>query len=312
MDDNRGLRWHQIIKRLDFSSTDVVPTSHLQKIAILGFCCDEGVRRNLGRVGAREGPAAIRNALSNLAVHFDTRRVMIADAGDVICSGNRMEAAQQQLGTLVYQLLKSGYLPVVLGGGHETAYGHFLGMRKFLKERKSQVCITNIDAHFDLRPYSVEGNSGTPFLQIAEQLAADRTPFRYMALGINESSNTRALFDSATDMNARWLTNLQIHAMDQSQLAQEFDSFLSQAAVAYLSIDLDVMQEAFAPGVSAPASIGLAPDELFQIVRKIAGLGTLIGVDVVEVNPQYDQDGRTARLAAQVIYQIVTQIINKK
>src|SRR5690606_7356050 len=126
-------RWHQVIKPLDLRE-DLSPSpSGRQSFALLGFCCDEGVRRNLGRTGAREGPAAVRKALCNLAFHWDD--VLLYDAGDVICAGQKMEAAQAMLGGKVHQLLTAGYRPLVIGGGHEIAYGTFLGINPFVMAR---------------------------------------------------------------------------------------------------------------------------------------------------------------------------------
>ncbi|HEX5169012.1 MAG TPA: arginase family protein, partial [Cyclobacteriaceae bacterium] len=170
LDGEEGWRWHHVVKALDLFGIlpDVNGTG--RQFAFLGFCCDEGVRRNQGRVGAREGPHSIRKNLRNLAVHFDSSRISLYDAGNVICTEDKMELAQEMLGKKVTQLLQAGYKPIVLGGGHEVAFGHFQGIHSFISQKNTNIGIINIDAHFDLRRSDRQGNSGTSFLQISELL----------------------------------------------------------------------------------------------------------------------------------------------
>ena len=116
-DGPRALRWHQMVKPL---SPDCQPG-----IVLIGFACDEGVRRNGGRVGAKDGPRAIRAALANLAWHQDRP---VYDAGDVRCDDSDMEGAQSRLAEVVASAIVAGHRPLVLGGGHETAWGTFQGI----------------------------------------------------------------------------------------------------------------------------------------------------------------------------------------
>ena len=207
LDGEKGHRWHHVVKMLDLSSeSTVISSSQANEIAFLGFCCDEGVRRNAGRVGARNGSAAIRISLANLAVHFEAQELVLHDAGDVICQGEHMEATQEMLGKKVSQLLERGYRPIVLGGGHEMAYGHFLGIHASAKSSNQRVGIINFDAHFDLKNYNDRGDSGTPFLQIAELLQQSEEKLEYLVLGINEAANTKAQFQTTAALGVKWIT----------------------------------------------------------------------------------------------------------
>src|SRR5690606_7336354 len=116
---------HRWIKRLDLLDNLPPAVPDHRSFALLGFCSDEGVRRNLGRTGAREGPLATRRSLRNLCIHFDTASTALFDCGDVICSGEKLEEAQTMLRKKVHQLLAGGYRPLIMGGGHEVAFGHF-------------------------------------------------------------------------------------------------------------------------------------------------------------------------------------------
>jgi hypothetical protein len=151
------------------------------------------VRRNHGRVGAAEGPAALRAMLSNLPTLDDTP---LYDAGDVDCADGDLEGAQARYAERLAALLDAGHFPVGLGGGHEIAFATYQGLARHLGKRRPRVAIVNIDAHFDLRRQE-RGSSGTPFLQALEHAAALGLPLDYCVYGISAAANTRALFDTA-------------------------------------------------------------------------------------------------------------------
>src|SRR5438270_3108747 len=122
------------------------------RAVLIGFPQDEGVRRNGGRVGAAEAPDAIRKWLYRLtpgdpARGHDLRTAPPLDAGNLRITAD-LEESQEALAEVVADLLTRGVFPVVLGGGHETAYGVFLG---YVKAHRA-VGIINIDAHLDVRP----------------------------------------------------------------------------------------------------------------------------------------------------------------
>jgi formiminoglutamase len=158
-DDPDQQRWHQRIILADVATAILPKLQPDQKgIAIVGFCCDEGVRRNLGRTGAKAGPDAIRKACASLPVHFDGN-LMLVDAGNICCIEGQLETAQAALSEFITELFSLGYRTLVLGGGHEVVYPHYTGIRKFLEtehQRKS-IGIINFDAHFDLRELAEQG-----------------------------------------------------------------------------------------------------------------------------------------------------------
>lgn len=299
------LRWHQVIKPLDLrEDLSPSPAGH-QSLALLGFCCDEGVRRNLGRTGAREGPAAIRKSLRNLCIHPDPAPTLLFDCGDVICSGEKLEAAQSMLGSKISQLLEAGYKPLVMGGGHEIAFGHFQGIYPYVSQRSRSVGIINLDAHFDLRQYEELGNSGTPFLQINNAIKAEGGDFNYLVLGIDDSGNTQDLFNRARELNVTWCLRNEQEAIGKDSLFNAIDNFTSRVQSLYLTLDLDVINQAYAPGVSAPSAFGWTPELIHRLLKKIFATEKVVSVDIAELNPSLDTDARTARLAAGFIYEIV-------
>lgn len=262
---------------------------------LLGFCSDAGVRRNQGRAGAAAGPAAIRGALGPLAFHL-TRKVH--DAGDVAVAGDALEAGQSRAGLAVSALLDAGALPVVLGGGHETAFASYLGVAGSAAVRGGlSVGVLNLDAHFDLRDAQAP-SSGTPFLQMARAEAAAGRELAYAVVGISEPNNTAALFRTAAGLGVDYLLDEDCSAEAASAFVT---AFLARVDALYLTIDLDVLPASVAPGVSAPAAYGVPLPVISAVCRQVAASGKLLHVDVAELNPEFDVDGRTAKVAARLI-----------
>jgi len=294
-----ALRWHQTIK--PWNTTQQCDDATV----LLGFACDEGVRRNHGRVGAKDGPTAIRSALSNLAWHQDN---IMFDGGDVICEGGQLEAAQQQLSQQVTAVLQQDARPLIIGGGHEVAWGSFLGLSNYLQQSspKSRIGIINLDAHFDLRDPTPQATSGTPFRQIAEYCHAQQQPFHYMVLGINPPANTAPLFEFAKSRNVTWRYDTECTHNQLPSITQQLDDFCQQIDELYFTICLDVFAPHSAPGVSAPSTIGIEPAFALQLIEIIKSSCIKHNVnwrisDIAEMNPAFDIDQRTARLAARLI-----------
>ncbi|MDR6557978.1 formiminoglutamase [Arthrobacter pascens] len=272
-----------------------VPAGASRPAVILGFCSDEGVRRNKGRTGAAKAPAAIRSALGPLAFHLDRP---VLDAGDVAVRDGQLEAGQARAGVAVSSLLDTGNLTVLLGGGHETAFASYLGVAGSEAVRTGQrLGVLNLDAHFDLRDEPAP-SSGTPFLQMAEAEAAAGRELKYAVVGISQPNNTRALFTTADRLGVKYL-------LDEDctpDAVQAFVAdFLAEVDVLYLTIDLDVLPAAVAPGVSAPAALGVPLPLVAAVCRQAATSGKLLHADVAELNPAFDIDNRTARVAARLV-----------
>ncbi|HSC52828.1 MAG TPA: formimidoylglutamase [Phnomibacter sp.] len=298
------LRWHQVMRcvNLETESLPQIGEKH-QGIAFIGFCCDEGVRRNQGRVGAVSAPRFIREACKNFPLNAS--HIVLTDLGDIVCNDQDLEAAQEALGKVVASAKAANYLPIVLGGGHEVAWANFLGIQPHLKGQ--EFGIINFDAHFDLRePEKNKASSGTGIWQMQDWCGAHQYPFHYLAIGIQQYSNTRRLFQTADDIGARYFlaehfTNDQLEA-----LITAVNATMANADVLQLTIDMDVFAACHAPGVSAAAFNGIAPNSMFKrLLRHIVISGKVCSVDIAEVNPVFDQDQRTARLAASLIFDIV-------
>jgi len=292
--------FHHSVKLLDLNKECL---HHPLAIALVGFTCDEGIRRNLGRLGAAEGPIAIREVLAKLPIH---RHDMICyDAGDIVCSDNNLEEAQTALAEVIFILLEHGITPIVMGGGHEVAWGHYQGIAK--KVAIETLCIVNFDAHLDMRPLlpNQKGTSGTSFLQIAEAYQQAEKQFHYNCIGIQKSGNIDLLFDTAKKYHTQIIYAEEIHEGDSERYLNHIKKIINEYHDIYLSLCLDVFSAAHAPGVSAPQPLGLFPWQVIPSLRELAQSGKVISYDIAELSPHYDLDLRTTKLAAHLIYEIV-------
>ncbi|GAL36780.1 formiminoglutamase [Vibrio maritimus] len=283
------------------------------QIQLMGFCTDEGVKRNKGRVGAQQGPNAIRAALANLAWHQDNT---LLDIGNVIADSDDLERHQQQAAETITKNLFNGPI-VVLGGGHEIAWPSFKGLSDFLSQSsdKPNIGIINFDAHFDLREYQSNDNtpadvdlkpsSGTPFAQIADHCHLTGQNFHYFCLGVSETGNTQALFEKADNLQVQYIKDTELFDRPMHEHIAQLQNFINDVDILYFTIDLDVFNASLAPGVSAPAAFGMNLEQFIPMLNTIVASDKLMLADIAEYNPSYDIDNRTAKLAARVCWQIL-------
>jgi len=257
--------------------------------ALLGFASDTGVKRNLGRVGAANGPDAFRKAFANMPLQ--TSHLGIKDFGNITCQGDALEKAQKEFTTAIKKLWKQRYKPFCIGGGHEISFPHYVALAETFPDET--IGIINLDAHLDLR----EGvNSGSSFLQISQL----KKPFHYLCLGCDPYSTSLEMWDR---LEGKAIFAEEI-VRDPKKAIKEIVRFLKKVDKVYLTIDLDVFSAGFAPGVSAPNAMGISPYDALPLIRAIKP--KMLSFDIAELNPQYDTDGRTAKLAAALAMELLS------
>lgn len=272
--------------------------------ALLGFKCDEGVQRDLGRAGAHEGPTAIRHQLAKLPIQAPA--IHCYDAGDIVCDDHDLEASQDALSAVVRKLLAAGIRPLLIGGGHEIALGHYFGIRHQLLNT-SRLGIINFDPHFDMHPLThIQNRSGaTTFYEIAELQKHQGYPFDYNCIGIQHAGDIRHSFDLAKLYGARYILADDLHLGLQEKCFDFIDRVIDENEAIYVTISLDVFSPAHAPGVGSAQPLGLNPWHVIPLLRQIASSGKVVGYDIAEHVPRYDIDHRTAKLAASLLYEII-------
>lgn len=291
--------WHQAILLADLSQSKWPRAD----IGLLGYASDDGVRRNQGRVGASQGPVAIRKALGKLAFHLTEKTV--ADLGDI--QGSEMESTQNDFAQAIEAILARGVFPIGLGGGHDLAYAHASGIFAHLEQAApgARLGIINLDAHFDLRPVVGKGNSGTPFTQVLDQWGQRAG---YLPIGIQSAANPPVLFEMARRRQVDFIPVEACYWPLSEAVTQQIQAFMDSCDALYLSIDLDGFSVAYAPGVSAPSPLGFAPAFAQAVIAQVAASRKLISCDLVEFNPEYDRDGQTGKLAAHLINKIADSL----
>lgn len=276
------------------------------RVALLGFPSDEGVRRNGGRTGAAEGPAAIREALYRLTPDAEQPELFAdllartADLGDVPVTG-RVEADQERLGEALAPLLEEGVVPIILGGGHETSFGHFLGY----EGAGLEVEILNWDAHADVRPLTEEGaHSGSPFRQALDHAGGRCRRYRVAGLQPQSAAAAHVAFVRERGGEVLWrrsLSEARVQALARSLAHRTLATF-----------DLDAVEAASAPGVSAPGPGGLPVPLWLLAAYEMGRAPHVASVDVVELCPPLDPDGRTARLAALTVWHVLKGLAERE
>ncbi|WP_201564038.1 formimidoylglutamase [Psychrobacter sp. CMS30] len=345
----RARYWYQIAQPYAFDSTS---QQNGQRIGLVGFACDQGVRRNQGRVGARAAPPLIRQAFAALPVIAELQQryegqlpTLLGDAGDIHCHDNddfaerTLEQAQVKYADKISHIIKQGGLPIGLGGGHAIAYGSFLGLWQALSSETDQptndvsniernvkndvknnveshvkshartmpsIGVINFDAHLDIRQSDV-ATSGTPFRQIAEHLDEQDQPFHYCCIGVSRFSNTAALFDRAEQLGVHIISDEDCTNKKWKRIAAQIEDFINEVDVVYLTIDMDCLPSSVVPGVSAPAAYGIELSFVERAVKRIMASGKVKMADIAEINPTFDVDGRSCKVAARLLATIIEQ-----
>ncbi|QDP84915.1 formimidoylglutamase [Chryseobacterium sp. SNU WT5] len=285
--------FHRVFQRVSLEENYKVIKEN--DFVLHGFAVDEGVKRNKGRIGAKDAPDVIRKNISNFPVV--NPEFNLKDFGNIHCYDDNLENTQNELAEKVKIVLQKGGKSVVFGGGHEVTFAHYSGIKKAFPTQK--IGVINIDAHFDNREIDPEigASSGTGFWQIAQE-----GDIHSLHIGIQRNSNTLKLFDTAHQYGMKYILADELFFENLPNLYLKLDEFIKKSDVLYLTICMDVFNASVAPGVSALAYNGIFADVAFMhLFKNILKSKKLLAMDAAEVNPTYDGNEITARLAASLI-----------
>ena len=265
-------------------------------VAIVGVPMDLGVTN---RSGARLGPRAVRAVERIGPYEHDLQMaplldVKVADVGDVpFCSRFSLESCHSDIERFFSEIIKHGMVPIAVGGDHSISYPilRALGLDQ-------PVGLIHIDAHCDTAG-AFEGSKfhhGGPFRHAVLDGVLD--PERTIQIGIRGGASY--LWEFSLEAGMSVLSIEEAVAMGMDGVVEQARSVLAGGPV-YVSFDIDAVDPGFAPGTGTPEVGGFSPREVLQILRGLNGLN-IVGADVVEVAPQYDQTTNTAQIAAQVLF----------
>jgi agmatinase len=272
-------------------------------IAVLGVPFDAGTTF---RPGARFGPNAIREASRLLRpYHPDLlvspfARVQVADCGDIVANPFDITEALAAIDDAASELISGGARLVTLGGDHTIA----LPLLRAMTRRHGPVTLLHFDAHLDTWDtyFGAAYTHGTPFRRASEEGLLDRAALTHVGIrgplyGENDLDEDERLgfgVISAYDVAERGVADVVAWIRNRVE-----------ARPLYVSIDIDVLDPAHAPGTGTPEAGGLTSRELLAILRGLDGLD-LVGADIVEVAPAYDHAEITAVAASHVAYELVS------
>ena len=254
------------------------------------------------RNGARFAPQAIRQASLNLETYsfrsgVDMGDLALYDSGDLDISmetQKTVDIARQ----VVEDILAAGKMPVALGGEHTVT----LGLVKGLGERAGKTAIVSFDAHLDLRCEFLGSTlSHTTFMQL---ISEEVKPEKIIEVGTRAACKEELVY--AKKAGIEFFTSQEIVKQGSLAIAEKLKDKLLPYENLYFTVDLDVLDPAFAPAVQNPEPEGIATTQLIDLVCSLIDKRVL-GFDLVEVTPVYDQ-GVSAIVAAKIVYEMLCQI----
>lgn len=202
-------------------------------------------------------------------------------------------------------------LTVVVGGGHDHGYSHLLGLAKAQKKAKPRLGCINIDAHLDVRKPSPVITSGSPFYLALESGVIE--PRRFVEFGIQNHCNAPDLWKYIESKKVKVVPFASLRggcAVDA--FARELKRLSASCDSIVISLDLDAITAAEAPGVSAPQAQGFTAAEIIEMME-IAGKSPRVrSLGIFELNPVHDRDDQTVRLAATAAYYFVASALRRR
>ena len=275
-------------------------------VAVAGVPFDSGTSY---RPGARFGPAAVRQGSRLLRPWHPGLGVgplvaqQVADAGDIACNPFDINESVDQIQAGAAELLDGAGHLLAIGGDHTIAFP----LLRVVRQRFGPVALVHFDAHLDTWQtyFGAPLTHGTPFRRAAEEgLFLDS---RSMHIGIRGPVYAASDLEEDADLGFRTVTAMEIERIGVEGTLSRIRERVGDAPL-YISIDIDVLDPAHAPGTGTPEAGGLTSRELLGILRGLAG-APLVGADVVEVSPAYDHAEITAVAAAHVCYELLALML---
>ena len=254
------------------------------------------------RTGARFGPNAIRQASLNIETYSfqtdtDVEDLKLHDLGDLHVSTDT-EKTLEMLESVIKDILEAGKTPVTIGGEHTIT----LGIMKGLGTRASETAIVSFDAHLDLRnEFMGLRLSHTTFMR---RINEEAKPAKIIEVGTRAVCKEELTY--AKSAGIEFFTTKQIRKDRSVQVTKELKEKLAECRNVYLSVDMDILDPAYLPAAQNPEPDGLEMHVLLDILDSICDK-RVIGFDVLEVAPNYDQ-GVSAIQAAKVIFEILCRL----
>ena len=254
------------------------------------------------RTGARFGPNAIRQASLNIETYsfrsgVDVEDLLLHDLGDLHVSSDPKKTVDM-VKLVVEDILAAGKKPVVIGGEHTVT----LGIAKGLGAKAGKMAIVSFDAHLDLRcEFLGLDLSHTTFMQL---ISEEVKPAKIIEVGTRSVCKDELAYAKKAGID--FFTSHQIIKEGAEEITRKLKAKLAPYENVYLTVDMDVLDPAFAPAVQNPEPEGINTTALLDIVCALCDK-RVVGFDVLEIAPMYDQ-GVSAIVAAKVMFEMLCQL----
>jgi formimidoylglutamase len=276
------------------------------KWCLIGIPDHEGVVRVGGRVGAAGGPSAFRRAFARLKGVEGVREALALET-EAAALGTDVAANHRHAADVIRDAHRAHSLSVVVGGGHDHGYSHLLGILEALSKRgkgKPRLGCINIDPHFDVRKPEPEITSGSPYYLAIENGVI--RPADLIEFGVQRHCNAPELWKY---VERRKIPVVPFEKLRHGRAAAAFAKSLRQLAArcdaVVISLDLDAVAEAHAPGVSAPQAEGFDPTDVLEMMELAGREKSVASLGIFELNPEHDIGEMTARLGATAAWHFV-------
>ncbi len=288
----------RIGEEINFTPADYDKASFV----IIGSPQDKGVKRNKGRAGAKDAPDEIRAELYKLILNENITSLNLFDIGDVKIQ-NSLEETHELQEKIIYNLLKDGKKVIALGGGNDISYPDCKALSKYNKN----LLAINIDSHPDVR-FDIPRNSGTPYRMLLEENLIEGENF--YEIGLKPFALSPVYEDYLKKNNVPVFTFDMVREKGIKNLLADILSE-NKSEVIFWGFDMDSVRGLEAPGVSAPSPYGFTADEAVEVAKLAGEDGRTKIFEISEVNPKYDIDRRTSKLAAIMIWTLLNASNNK-
>lgn len=294
----------------DFSNSYLGSHSSLDSsdLFLWGYPDHEGIALNGGRIGADKAPDRIRQFFYKMTPHWQVQNLpRISDLGNLMPLGSLGD--RHLLGRAAAQALTMQNKNwISLGGGHDYGYADGSGFISACLNKKQRPLIINIDAHMDVRPVTQNFHSGTPFYRLLTEFENE---FDLIEVGIQGQCNSRDHIAWAKQRNVKIITIENIKKLGLLQCLKETLLSHSQQPL-WLSLDIDGISSNEAPGCSQAWTTGIESIQIFELMTWLSRSLRWNAFSIYEVSPELDQDNRTSKLAALLMFHFLNLKLSQK
>ncbi|WP_338600865.1 agmatinase [Sulfolobus tengchongensis] len=256
------------------------------------------------RPGSRFAPNSIRDAAQYIEFYsirndIDMGEIGFNDVGDIVLHPSNVEENLTRIASVINYFQDNKKITISIGGEHTITAGIIKGLRK------EGLCLISFDAHLDLR----EEYMGYKYDHACVMRRISEYNVKIIEVGTRAVSKEE--IEYARQNGIAYFTPHQIRLLGSKEVARKIITSTQECKSIYLSVDMDGIDPAYAPGVATPEPEGLDPTTLLEIINLIADK-RVVGFDIVEISPPYDSSGITSVLAARIILETASAIYKSR